>query len=48
MKKITMINIGKRIEKITKKKMVLINIGCGPIGHDDWINLDYGILAFFT
>ena len=23
-----------------------VNLGCGPIGKDDWINLDWGILAF--
>lgn len=36
------------MEKVAKNKksVVLVNIGCGPIGHDDWINLDYGILAF--
>lgn len=22
-----------------------INLGCGPVGKDDWINLDWGILA---
>lgn len=22
----------------------MINVGCGPIGHPDWINIDYGIL----
>lgn len=22
-----------------------INLGCGPKGHDDWINVDWGILA---
>lgn len=27
-------------------KQVMINIGCGPLGHEDWINIDYGILAF--
>ncbi len=26
----------------TEKK---INLGCGPKGHDDWINVDWGILA---
>lgn len=25
--------------------MIKINIGCGPVGHPDWINIDYGILA---
>jgi len=25
---------------------IMVNIGCGPIGHDDWVNVDYGILAF--
>lgn len=24
----------------------MVNIGCGPLGHPDWINFDYGILAF--
>jgi len=23
-----------------------VNLGCGPIGKEDWINLDWGILAF--
>lgn len=23
-----------------------INLGCGPVGKDDWINIDWGILAF--
>ncbi|MFA4842512.1 MAG: methyltransferase domain-containing protein [Candidatus Omnitrophota bacterium] len=26
-----------------KKK---INLGCGPVGKDDWVNIDWGILAF--
>lgn len=26
--------------------MKKINLGCGPIGRDDWINFDWGILAF--
>lgn len=26
--------------------MIKINLGCGPSGKDDWINLDWGILAF--
>lgn len=26
---------------------VKINIGSGPVGKDDWINVDYGILTFF-
>lgn len=25
--------------------MIRINLGCGPSGKDDWINLDWGILA---
>jgi len=25
--------------------MKKINLGCGPVGLDDWINLDWGILA---
>lgn len=25
-----------------------INLGCGYIGHPDWINVDYGILAFIN
>jgi len=29
-----------------ENKKLMINIGCGPDGHDDWINIDYGILAF--
>lgn len=24
---------------------VKVNLGCGPIGKDDWINVDYGMLA---
>jgi len=27
-------------------KKIMLNIGCGPLGHDDWLNIDYGILAF--
>ncbi|GAH85155.1 unnamed protein product, partial [marine sediment metagenome] len=27
------------------QNLVMVNIGCGPIGHHNWINLDYGILA---
>lgn len=23
-----------------------INLGCGPVGKDDWVNIDWGILAF--
>lgn len=23
-----------------------INLGCGPVGKDDWINIDWGMLAF--
>lgn len=23
-----------------------INLGCGPVGKEDWINIDWGILAF--
>jgi len=23
-----------------------VNLGCGPVGKDDWINVDWGILAF--
>jgi len=23
-----------------------VNLGCGPIGREDWINVDWGILAF--
>jgi predicted SAM-dependent methyltransferase len=31
----------------TKKiQPLMVNVGCGPIGHDDWINVDYGLLAF--
>ena len=22
-----------------------VNLGCGPKGKDDWINLDYGVLV---
>lgn len=29
-----------------KNKKIMINIGCGPLGHDEWTNIDYGILAF--
>lgn len=25
--------------------MLKVNIGCGPIGKEDWVNIDYGILA---
>lgn len=25
-----------------------INLGCGYIGHSDWINVDYGVLAFLN
>ncbi len=25
---------------------VKVNLGCGPVGKDDWINLDWGVLAF--
>jgi len=25
--------------------MMKINLGCGPVGKDDWINVDWGILA---
>lgn len=25
-----------------------INLGCGYIGHPDWINVDYGVLAFIN
>lgn len=28
------------------KKVTKINLGCGPIGLDDWINIDFGLLAF--
>lgn len=24
---------------------VKVNLGCGPVGKDDWINVDYGVLA---
>lgn len=26
--------------------VVKVNLGCGPVGKDDWVNLDWGILAF--
>lgn len=26
--------------------MLKINVGCGPIGKENWVNIDYGILAF--
>jgi len=26
--------------------MVKINLGCGPVGKDDWVNVDWGVLAF--
>ena len=32
--------------KKKKEFVIKINIGCGPIGKDDWINMDYGLLAF--
>jgi len=25
---------------------IKVNLGCGPIGKDDWINIDYGVLAW--
>ena len=25
--------------------MVKINLGCGPVGKEDWINIDWGVLA---
>lgn len=30
------------------KKQTLINLGCGYIGHPDWINVDFGILAIIN
>jgi len=24
----------------------MVNLGCGNVGHDDWINIDFGALAF--
>ncbi|RKZ46239.1 MAG: hypothetical protein DRR16_24635 [Candidatus Parabeggiatoa sp. nov. 3] len=27
------------------ERKIMLNIGCGPVGHPDWINIDYGILA---
>ncbi len=30
---------------MSKKK---INLGCGPIGKEDWINMDWGILAILS
>lgn len=32
--------------EIKTEQKIMVNIGCGPDGHNDWINLDYGILAF--
>ncbi|MCX5704297.1 MAG: methyltransferase domain-containing protein, partial [Candidatus Omnitrophica bacterium] len=26
--------------------MMKVNLGCGPVGKDDWFNIDWGILAF--
>lgn len=31
-----------------KKKLVMLNLASGYIGHDDWINIDYGILSFIN
>ncbi len=25
---------------------VKVNLGCGPVGKEDWVNIDWGILAF--
>lgn len=30
------------------KRLVKVNLGCGPAGKDDWINVDYGILALLA
>ena len=35
------------VELIPNKK-VMVNLGCGYIGHDDWINVDWGILGFIN
>lgn len=29
-------------------KKVMLNLGCGYIGHDDWVNIDFGILAIIN
>jgi predicted SAM-dependent methyltransferase len=34
--------------KKSNKKLTMINLGSGFIGHDDWINVDYGILALIN
>lgn len=26
--------------------MIKVNLGCGPVGKDDWTNVDWGMLAF--
>lgn len=31
-----------------KKNLVMLNLGSGYIGHDDWINIDYGILSLIN
>lgn len=31
-----------------KNKKVMINLGCGYLGHKDWINVDWGILAIIN
>lgn len=28
------------------QKVLKVNLGCGPVGKDGWINVDWGILAF--
>jgi len=30
------------------KGLVKVNLGCGPKGKDDWVNVDYGILALLA
>ena len=33
---------------MAKSKKLMINLGCGYTGHDDWINVDWGILALIN
>ncbi|MFC1674336.1 methyltransferase domain-containing protein [Candidatus Omnitrophota bacterium] len=30
------------------KKIIKVNVGCGPNGKEGWINLDWGVLAFLA
>jgi len=33
------------MQKMKNEQKIMLNLGCGPVGHPDWINIDYGILA---